>query len=324
MLDTRILTGQSTCAEETTTSLREQQTIEREGGAELTRKLITLGTPYRGALKALDQLVNGVHKGIGPLKLDLTALARSLPSIQQLLPEYACIESPEGLLKTTEAALPVLDPARVTDAMHFHDELNAAAASHPPDTYDLHPIVGTWQPTFTTARIVGETVELIETIEGEDERGDATVPRLSATPKGLRPNSPIIRWVADQHGALQSNRAVFDELEGVLTARPVPYRASLGIELGVRTEPLVLAGERVTLEATVVGGERVALQARVIDEGGTPIRAVPLRPAGEVQRAVLDPLPPGAYRVAVGGIGATAARVSTVTCTVLVWDPETT
>jgi hypothetical protein len=36
--------------------------IEQCGGAAHTRKLITLGTPYRGAAKALEQLVNGVHK----------------------------------------------------------------------------------------------------------------------------------------------------------------------------------------------------------------------------------------------------------------------
>ena len=37
--------------------------IEQCGGAEITRKLITLGTPYRGAARALDQLVNGAHHG---------------------------------------------------------------------------------------------------------------------------------------------------------------------------------------------------------------------------------------------------------------------
>jgi len=31
----------------------------------------TIGTPYRGALMALEQLVNGVHLGRGPLALDL-------------------------------------------------------------------------------------------------------------------------------------------------------------------------------------------------------------------------------------------------------------
>ena len=39
--------------------------IERCDGAEVTRKLITLGTPYRGAGKALEQLVNGVRVGPG-------------------------------------------------------------------------------------------------------------------------------------------------------------------------------------------------------------------------------------------------------------------
>src|SRR4030095_12206395 len=90
--------------------------IEREGGAAITRKLITLGTPYRGALSALDQLVNGVRKGIGPLKLDLIAFARSLPSTHQLLPGYASIETSGGLAKTTEVSLPELDTGMVHDA----------------------------------------------------------------------------------------------------------------------------------------------------------------------------------------------------------------
>ena len=56
------------------------------GGAEIARALVTLGTPHRGALKALEQLVNGVRKGPGPLKVDLTGFARSLPSSYELLP----------------------------------------------------------------------------------------------------------------------------------------------------------------------------------------------------------------------------------------------
>lgn len=75
--------------------------IEKCGGAEITRKLITIGTPYRGSAKAVEQLVNGVSKGIGPLSVDLTAFARSLPATYQLLPEYACIDSGGQLLKVT-------------------------------------------------------------------------------------------------------------------------------------------------------------------------------------------------------------------------------
>jgi len=84
--------------------------LDRLGGAEIARVLVTLGTPHRGAAKTVDQLVNGVRKGPGPLKLDLTRFARSLPSSYQLLPEYACITAGAGALKkTTEVELPDID-----------------------------------------------------------------------------------------------------------------------------------------------------------------------------------------------------------------------
>lgn len=61
--------------------------LEREDGAEVTRRLVTLGTPYRGALCALDQLVNGVRKGIGPFKVNLSAFrAGDVPARHLLRP----------------------------------------------------------------------------------------------------------------------------------------------------------------------------------------------------------------------------------------------
>jgi pimeloyl-ACP methyl ester carboxylesterase len=299
--------------------------LDIEGGAELTRRLVTLGTPYRGALNALDQLVNGVRKGIGPFRFNLSSFARSLPSSYQLLPEYACLETASGLAKTTETTLPSeLNPSLVADGMRFHQELDEAAAARGEAGYDVHPIVGFRQPTRTTARLSGGRLEPAYTIEQEDEGGDATVPRLSAAPKGLRPDSPAIRWIADQHGALQSNQATLDELEGVLTAKPVVHRAPVGITLGVRLENVALAGELTPIETRVSGGERVALQARVFDEATTtrPMATVRLRPSGQDHRALLGPFPPGAYRVVVGGVGATAARVEPVTSAVLVWHSE--
>ena len=47
-----------------------------------TRCLVTLGTPYRGSLNALDFVVNGLRKRFGPLTIvDLTEVVRSLTSI---------------------------------------------------------------------------------------------------------------------------------------------------------------------------------------------------------------------------------------------------
>ena len=75
--------------------------LEQEGGAAHTCKLITIGTPHRGAVAALQQLVNGVEKTVGPLRLELTRFARSLPSAHQLLPQYACLETDAGLTPIT-------------------------------------------------------------------------------------------------------------------------------------------------------------------------------------------------------------------------------
>ena len=69
---------------------------EQEGGAELIRSLITIGTPHRGSLKALTTLVNGLDPGIGWLRLPLTEFARSLPSLYQLLPQYDCLVVEKG------------------------------------------------------------------------------------------------------------------------------------------------------------------------------------------------------------------------------------
>ncbi len=293
--------------------------IEKEGGAAITRKLVTMGTPYRGALNALDQLVNGVRKGIGPLKIDLSGFARSLPALYQLLPEYACIESPGGLLKTTQISAPELDPKMVSDAMKFHDDLDEAADKNTGHAYDVHPILGFRQPTFATAKIAGDGVEPVATINGNDEGGDATVPRFAATPKNMTPTSPAIHFVPDQHGSLQSNQAILDQLEGILTSRPVVYRAASQYQLGVSIEPIVLAGEPMPVEATVAGGARVGLVARVNDERGNEVAASSLTRSGGVYRVSLDALPPGAYCVTVGGVEQNSSQVAPVTATVLVW-----
>ena len=69
--------------------------------------------------------------GSGRSGIDLTRFARSMPSLHQLLPEYACIEQGGDLAKTTEVTLPELDTAMVADAMRFHTDLRDAEASRP-------------------------------------------------------------------------------------------------------------------------------------------------------------------------------------------------
>ncbi|MCX5952128.1 MAG: hypothetical protein NTZ40_01220 [Cyanobacteria bacterium] len=281
--------------------------VEQEGGAAHTRKLITIGTPHRGAVAALQQLVNGVEKSVGPLRLDLTRFARSLPSAHQLLPQYACLQTGAGLAPISAVALPGVNPALVADAVAFHAALDAAPAS----AYDLHPIVGTRQPTPTTARLVGERIETSEAIEGAREGGDGTVPRLSAAPKALNPDDPRLRYAPDQHLGLHSHQAVLDELEGVLTARPVIHRAIFGPQIGVRTEPLLLFGDPLVVWAEVAAREPLGLMAELLDEGGRVVERRKLRVEGSGQGCVFQPPRAGAWQVRVGAAGGSAGAMTT-------------
>src|SRR5262249_26505630 len=115
--------------------------LEHCGGAEITRKMVTLGTPYRGAAKALAQLVNGVHPRLRRLAADLPGFARTLPSIHQLLPAYACLERGTDLLTTTETPIPGLRTAAVAAAMRFHTDLDAAEQQRTASATMTHAIV---------------------------------------------------------------------------------------------------------------------------------------------------------------------------------------
>jgi hypothetical protein len=266
------------------------------GGHEVTRKVITLGTPYRGAANALESLVNGIAKGWGPVKIDLTELARSLPSLHQLLPEYACIESPGGLRKTTEVDLPELDRSMVADAMRFHDELRDSGAQHG-SAYDAHPVLARTQPTWTTATLRGGRIDLRRTIDGRDELGDGTVPRLSAAPYGVEQSDPIIRYVMDKHGALPANEPATVELEGVLTANDVVARGA-DYDVGVTCDDMVAAGS--PIDVTVETEDDLVVDVAVHGESGTSSPPVKAAATGDgTYRATLAGLPPGRYVMAV-------------------------
>lgn len=294
--------------------------VEREGGAAHTRKLITIGTPHRGAVVALQQLVNGVDK-LGPLRFNLTCFARSLPSAHQLLPQYACLHTDDGLAPINAVTLPGVNPALVDDALAFHAALDAApnddSALRAP-SYDLHPIVGTRQPTPTTARMVGDRIETSEAINGVWEGGDGTVPRLSAAPKALRPDDPRLRYAPDQHLGLHSHRAVLDELEGVLTARPVIHRGFAGPEIGVRVEPLLLLGEPLLVWADVAADVPLGLMAELLDEDGLLVERRKMRLEGSAQSCVFQPPRAGAWQVRVGAAGTRGLLVPPVSALTLV------
>jgi hypothetical protein len=174
--------------------------------------LITLGTPYRGSVKALDFLTNGLRKNLGPVKLiDLTRMVQSLPSVHQLLPIYPCVGETEEQLQSLEAIdrkkIGYLDVERARAGVAFHREIERAVEANrkePGYGYRILPVVGTYQPTFQSALLTDEGVKPLLSYKGQIMLGgDGTVPRLSATPIELS-KAKVETFVACPHASLQN------------------------------------------------------------------------------------------------------------------------
>lgn len=284
--------------------------LEQEGGAELTRALITVGTPHRGALTALSTLVNGLEPGVGPFRLPLSDFARSLPSMHQLLPQYRCVRPAGGGARTTvlDAGAPGLDGPMTRDAAMFH----AAIAPEGPRPYALHKIVGIRQPTLTTARFVDGQVIALPTIDDLDHGGDGTVPRLAAEPVTGRGYE--VHEVADQHGELHGTRSALDLIDGILTRQDLIYEdIDDAVPFGVETADVHPQGREVPLRVTGVEGRRLVVT--VLDEAGAP--AAPPESVAPDGTVLLPALPPGAYRARVAPSRPPSAAA--VTHPFLVW-----
>lgn len=291
--------------------------IEKCGGAEITRKLITLGTPYRGAARALAQLVNGSYPGLGPFRLKLTRFARSMPSLHQLIPEYACIQQDDDLAKITGVTLPELDIAMVTDAMRFHTDLQDAEARRPQSLAATHAIVGTTQPTATTARLAGSRIELLESYQHQDLYGDSTVPIVAACRPDVPMDSNTLRRVPDKHGNLQRNKAALDEIEGILTASSIIIKAAKPVALRVDAPDFALVGEAIPVHVTPAEPTRQAIHATISTETGVLVETRVLRPTGGT--ITIDGLAPGAYTIDVAGPDP-ASPFAPVSSDILIWE----
>ncbi|MDV3220387.1 lipase/acyltransferase domain-containing protein [Intrasporangium sp.] len=302
--------------------------VEKRGGHEVTRKLITLGTPWRGATNAVEQLVNGVRKGVGPLSINLTSFARSLPSLHQLMPEFACIANGSGYLKTTETTVPELRTEMVADAMAFHTELQEAERGRADSRGMAHLVVGIRQPTNTTVRFADGRATVSESFGAENDYGDGTVPLAGAIGHDERLDTNIAVRVPENHSALQCNRFVLDQVQELLTAKPVRRRDLSSVSVRARVPDLVVEGEsldvdvdtEVDAETGPLGaGPPSSLEVTVHSEQGTVLGREVVSVGGEGSgRASFRDLPPGTHTVTISGTSPSAG-VRPVTSSTMIW-----
>lgn len=291
--------------------------IECLGGWKDTRALITLGTPHRGSPNAVDFLVHGMKKGIGPLGMDLSPLLRSYTSVYQLLPIYPCIDAggPENLRVAEAAAdglLPHVDVARATAARAFHQQIedqqanNAKIGEYAERGPKLVPVVGIEQPTLQSARVAGSNVEFVRSWNGTDSGGDGTVPRGSATPLELDDAEREV-YAAESHGALQNVDGALDHITGVLTRNQVDFKkmrsAALGTALSLDVDDVVLPCEALTVRARPLErNPKVGVTLTPLNGGETIVDRLERGKDGW-QQASFE-LAPGRWRVTVHAEGA--------------------
>jgi hypothetical protein len=285
--------------------------LEVLGGWRVTRMLITFGTPFRGSVNALNFISNGLVKRVGPIKLlDLSEMIRSFPSVYQLLPTYACYD-PTGngnYLHLNEAAsIPHLVPDMVAKAFAFHKEIQEAVEENSNDEeyksrgYRTFPFVGTFQPTFQSAGWDGRAVKALQEFHGNDDGGDGTVPRGSATPLEMEDRRGTM-FVAGRHASLQNLQSVLTHVQGLISDldfKPERYRA-IPYAIRVEIDDAFETGEPVQVRArakNIIGNLSFIITNA---QTGAEVAAGKLvRGSDQWHSVELPPLPEGTYRLTV-------------------------
>ncbi len=299
--------------------------LEVLGGWELTRWLITIGTPYQGAVNALETLANGVSKGLGPLRVNLSDLVRSFPSVYELLPTYPCFDPGNAELRTlNEISGLGLDTAMLGSAIAFHARIADEAGSHYETVVNKTvPIKGISQPTAQSARRGEEGIESLRAYKGEDKGGDATVPRPSAhPPEWLDETTGPFVYASQRHATLQETEGVQTQLYGLLTTGTKGSFMG-GEQIGVEIPELLSVHELLEVDVTAED-DTLALSAIVTPhDSDHPIaEAQLLTNYGDGRYGTQFPnLPPGTYQITVASAVPTRP-INPVSGISIVWEPE--
>ena len=299
--------------------------LEVMGGFQDCKALFTFGTPYRGALKALNYLANGWRKSF----VDLTTTIRSFTSVYQLLPIYKAVNTEGGYQKAATLEIDGVDPNKALEALAFHNRIMDHVDSRVKDnqnSYILWPVVGSQQPTFQSAELVGGKLTATDALPAHVDpllgHGDGTVPALSAIPHEL---SDLHRnyFCAETHSSLQCNEQVLNFVCQQLVDMQVRGLGKIrGSPSAVRHPP---AGLSLCLDDAYTEGEPIDIRVRLLRDGGDLDDEDWLRKHVSSLEAVVEPvdrsvpsvtlamnrretdwgltcedLSPGLYRIAVG------------------------
>lgn len=239
-------------------------------------QIITLGTPYRGAAKALDVLVNG-RMHFGPIHVPQAVIdtVRTWDSVFDLLPHYQVVdgndkyryphELPSG---TTSAVTGFSGKARAAYRKNrcLHDAMVDKVSESGRNPFTVYYSQG--HQTLGHAIIDAQTNRLA-VAKGNPrafsqiwEGGDGTVPVFSTIPDVLEKEVSCRRRLRGKHQDLVEEKSVFEHVSEYARDR-LPAAAR-----GDRRHD-VDAYLQVDLEDVVLAGTEAEVRMRVVDDAGS-------------------------------------------------------
>ncbi len=302
--------------------------VEALDGWKHCRALITVGSPHRGALGALDTLSNGFKK----LVFDFSGLVRSFTSIYQLLPIYPAVQVDGTFVRVAEtSAVPNIDQGRAASARRdFHEAMRLARETHlnqPGYRQLLIPWVGTRQDTLQSASIVNGVLRTSYAppfgLAAALADGDGTVPRVSTVPAALE-GQRLERFAVERHGWLTNNETTLEPLLDTMLqvgAEAVPgnfhgtLEATTRPALGLRLESVFYPDEIPTLTVRAHGAAHavnVRLKLKGVARGAeTLTREIKVDPEA-AQPVTFEGLPAGLYTLTAGPLRRSAGAPEAV------------
>ncbi len=216
--------------------------IEKEGGKDYVERLYLMGSPWNGAPKALNVLMNGLDMIF--LKVLSTDRAKQLmkeviptfPSYYQLIPYAAPFiydeqRTPIDLFADPSWIGGPNEQAMLMDGRKFNEELG--------NTLSVPTVcfVGRFKPTLTSGLVQRDPTGRWVKVDWEyTDTGDTTVPEASA----IHPQARAVHAYAVDHGGTFSSPQVFVQLDLELKgAAPGAQRAFVATDaLNIRFEPV--------------------------------------------------------------------------------------
>ena len=274
--------------------------VNRLDGHQTCRRIITIGTPYTGSIKAIRALTGDL-----PLVPDsLVDVSRSFPALHQLLPSFRCVRQGSETVALTDTPVPGIPDWMAHDAKHLHTETVGHPTSPP-----IHTYAGHLQSTSATIRVVGSELKYQETWpepgqNGPIERnygGDATVPRFAATPPEFADDTGT-EFHGDRHSALPNRRRLLRSVHRKIENLAPASFLDPGFEFGVDLPDIAQSNTPVPIKVHTPAPD-LDFRVTISNLQGTPlIKAAALTPDDAGYGTTLD-LPPGIWQATVSATG---------------------